>query len=216
MSFVKSLSAVAVIGAAASAASAAIVPSWRVNPISSAAIAARPDLANAISVSLMVELTGGSLFNVAGVNVQTTGALAGASIVQVDTLFGANDFRPSAALIGFAPAVEFDSYVHTTDANATPAVPGKYQGTGAAELRSTSAFNVSWGATPNTGGSGLLEIARITFLGAVPGFTAVPGEVRDNLNPNAAVALPPIPVAVPEPTMGLALAGLGLLALRRK
>lgn len=218
MSFVKSLSAVVVLGAAASAATAGITPSWRVNPISAAAIAADPRLNGAISVSLLVNLSGASLFNVAGLII-TQGDLPGAEFIQVDTLFGPNDFRPSAALIGFAPAVEFDTYVHTTNDAQSPAIPGPYVATGAAVLRSSTSFDVAWGALPNTGplNGQNLEIARLTFRNVVPGFTPVRGEVRAGDDPNTAVFLPPIPVAVPEPTtLGLAALGLGLISLRRR
>lgn len=218
MSFVKSLSAVVVLGAAASAATAGITPSWRVNPISAAAIAADPRLDGAISVSLLVDLSGASLFNVAGMTI-TQADLPGAEIIQVNTLFGPNDFRPTAALIGFAPAVEFDTYVHTTSATQNPAIPGPYTATGAAVLQSSTAFDVAWGATPGTGplnGQGL-EIARLTFRNVVPGFTPVRGEVRAEDATGVAVPLPPIPVAVPEPTtLGLAALGLGLISLRRR
>lgn len=212
MSLSKSLTAVAVLGAAASAASAAIIPSWRVNTITPAAITANPALANAKSVSLMVELTGGSLFNVAGLDL--------ASLLPGVTYFNqagfGSDTRPNSGLFPIFPDLEFDSYVATTTAQA-PAVPGKLNGTGAADVGGTG-FNVAWGATPNTGGTGLLEIARITMFGAEDGTTAIPlsnGLVADSLNPNANIAIPPIPVAIPEP-MSFALAGLGLLALRRK
>jgi hypothetical protein len=210
------LASALVLAAATSAASAAIIPSWRINPISPAAITANPQLANAMSVSLMVELTGGSLFNVGGLDL--------ASVLPGVTFFNqanfGSDTRPNPSLFPLFPDVEFDSYVATTGSQA-PAVPGKLNGIGAADV-GQSGFNVAWGATPNTGGTGLLEIARITMLGGTgsAGVSSIPlsnGLVADSLNPNVNVALPPIPnpFVIPEP-MSFALAGLGLLALRRK
>ena len=46
-----------------------VVPSWRVNPFTLAALPANPELHGASSVSLVVTLTGNSLFNVAGMRI---------------------------------------------------------------------------------------------------------------------------------------------------
>jgi hypothetical protein len=210
MSLVKSLSAVTALGLAATAANAGISAAWveRTGP-------AQP--AGARTFSLVVSLTGSSLFNVAGFKLDQTD-LPGMEVVQVDTILGPNDFKPTAGLITLTPAVEFDTYVTNTDGT-NPSIPGKYIGTGAAELRSTTAFNVAWGATPNTGpaGGANLEIARISLRNVLNGFTPVQGEVRSSDDPNTAVPLPPIPVAIPEPaTLGLAAIGLGLVSLRRR
>lgn len=204
------------LAAAASGADAAIIPSWRVNPIGPSAITVHPQLANALSVSLMVELTGGSLFNVAGLDL---GSLMPGMTFFNQPGFGL-DSRPNSGLFPIFPDLEFDSYVATTTSQA-PAIPGKLNGTGAADV-GQSGFNVAWGATPNTGGTGLLEIARITMLGGNSVVTTVPiplanGLIADSLNPNVNAALPPLPVPViiPEP-LGFATAGFAFFVLRRK
>ncbi|MDW8261790.1 MAG: hypothetical protein RMJ35_04625 [Phycisphaerales bacterium] len=239
MSLSKSLTAVAVIGAAASAANAAIIPFWRVNPIPSSAIANSGGLltANSISVSLMVELTGNSLFNVAGLdltsNINGDPVLPGAVFFQRSGGGASNTQPPSQDDIDNSPGgvLAFDTYVCTADPALAAAVPGRLNGTGAGQigsptLQTTGAnrtaldFNVAWGSLPNTGSPGIFEIARITFAsGVFPGSTPIPfakGRVSENTNPTQFVAFPPIPVAIPEPTVGFALAGLGLLAMRRK
>lgn len=211
----KSLCVLAGISACASTASAAIVPFWRVNPITPAALAASPQLANAISVSLMVELTGGSLFNVAGLDLSGIPLLSG---VQYYNHFLGADTIPTNALFPIFPDLEFDSYVATTAAySQQPSIPGRLNGTGAAQVGTDGQYNVAWGATPNTGGTGSIEIARVTMLGFFPQISIpIPitnGLVADGLNPNVNVPLPPLPL--PEP-MSFAIAGLGVLALRRK
>lgn len=229
MRFSKSIAALVVIGAA-SAASAAIIPSWRINPISPAAVTANPALAGAVSVSLMVELTDGSLFNVAGLDLDQIFEDASGGSYQpnyFNQAFGSANNKPNPGLVALFPDLAFDSYVATTNDASAAATPGRLNGTGAAQV-GDGAFNVAWGATPNTGGSGAgpLEIARITWLassGLVAGInTPVPGPgsqpVRGRVSGDSGgpVALPPIPVGIPEPTMGIALAGLALLAVRRK
>lgn len=222
MSLIKSLSAVVVIGAAASAASAAIIPSWRINPISSAAVTANPSLAGAVSVSLLVELTGGSLFNVAGLDLDPLFAGPGYAPNYFNSGFGTDNSPPNPALVGLFPDLAFDSFVATTSAQGA-SIAGRLNGVGSAQV-GQGGFNVAWGAAPNTGGTGVFEVARITWLASsgvvAGGSTPVPltptARGRVSAEAGGPVALPPIPVSIPEPTMGIALAGLGLLALRRK
>lgn len=209
MQTIKSIAATVLAAACASTASAAIIPSWRVNTISPAAIAASPQLANAVSVSLMVELTNGSLFNAAGLDLAPL--LFGVTFYN-QSVFG-SDTAPNPLLFPIFPDLEFDSYVGTTTSQA-PAVPGKLNGTGAAQVGTGGQFNVAWGATPNTGGSGPREIARIT-VDYLPPFVFIPmmnGLVIDSLNPNTFVPLPPI--IIPEPACVAAL-GLAVVLKRR-
>lgn len=202
MSLVKSLSALAVLGVAASAANAGISARW----VTIQGATNQP--AGATTYSLVVDLTGSSLFNVAGLQAILP---AGSSYFN-QVPFG-TDTKPSAALIAVFPDLAFDTYVSTTNDAQAPAIPGRYVGPGAAIVGAGQEFNVAWGATPNTGPTGGtgLEIARLTVLGG--GAPAVNGEVRSSDDPNTAVAIPPIP----EPaTLGLAALGLGLVSLRRR
>ena len=204
MSLVKSLSALAVLGVAASAANAGISARWQ---IIGPGAANQP--AGVTTYSLVVDLTGSSLFNVAGL--QAT--LPAGSTYHQDAL--GSTTTPNPAFIALFPSLAYDTYVGTTAGFAqAPAVPGKYVGPGAAVVGEGQEFNVSWGATPNTGPTGGqgLEIARLSVLGGgVP--NVVGGEVRSSDAPNTAVPIP----AIPEPaTLGLAAIGLGLVSLRRR
>lgn len=206
------------VGAAAVTAQAAIIPSWRINPISSGAIIASPSLGSAISVSLMVELTDGSLFNAAGLDLTPVIGINGVQYYN-HPAFG-TDTTPPVGGPPIFPDLQFDSYVGTTSGSSQPpSIPGKLNGIGPAQVGSGGQFNVAWVANPNTGGTGPREIARITVLNAVFASIDVPlsrGFVADSLNPNTNIPLPPIPiVAIPEP-LGLSLVCLGAMALRRR
>jgi hypothetical protein len=221
MSLVKSLTAAVVLGAAASAATAAIVPTWRVNNIPTAATNADPNLNGAISVSLMVTLSGGSQYNVSGLNINQS-TFGGAPFTVYNTpgaQFG-SDNAPNPAFFAIFPQVEYDTYVTTTNgaAGSSAAIPGTYSGAPGPAVFGPDRVDVAWGATPNTGSNGTFEIARVTLKGPfIPGSTPVSGEVRDSLNPNTAVPVPAFPFAIPEPTtLGLAALGLGLMGLRRR
>lgn len=194
---------------------AAIIPSWRINPIPIPPPS--PDLANAFSVSLMVELTGGSLFNVAGLDLNEVFSRPYIDFYN-QTPFG-SDTPPNSGLFPIFPDLAYDTYVGTTT-NQAPSVPGGNPQP--ASVGQDGKFRVAWGATPNTGGLGPREIARITIIDGGPaiGLTSVPitaGLVTDSLNPNTHVPLPPIPTPaafVPEPGM-LALIAPLVLILRR-
>lgn len=214
MSLVKSLSAVVVLGAAASAASAGITPRW-VDVTPASYPAGVP--AGARSFSLVVDLSGASLFNVAGLRLDQTD-LPGVTFYNDG--FG-SDTTPNPAFLPVFPSLAFDTYVGTTAGFAqAPSVPGRYEGAGGAIVGQNGEVNVAWGATPSTGPAGGqgLEIARLTLVGPlVAGETPVRGEVRASDATGVAVPLPPLPVAIPEPaTLGLAAIGLGLVSLRRR
>lgn len=199
---------VATLLTAVSTADAAISSRWRRNAITPAAIAARPQLAGAVSVSLVVTLTGGSLFNGAALSFS-------AKDVEVNGFFNQSPFgsdaAPSPALFSLFPDLEFDTYVSTTDGQ-TPAIFGRLTGSGPALLGTTAGpfgpqeMNVAWAATPNTGPTGGvdLEIARVTYFATsfyTTEFTVpVSGYVYDSINPNTNIFVPPFPnFQVPEP-----------------
>lgn len=206
----------AAVAAAASSASAAIVPSWRGNPISAAAIANDPALRGAVSISLMVTLSGASQFNVAGLDFSPV--LSGSGGTVYNNPFGGST-APSTALLAVFPALEYDTYVTGPDRAGAISTPGKYSGAGTADFGPGGSFNVAWGATPNSGSPGIFEIARLTFLNLAPlgGPIPVNGEVRSSDAPNTPVPVPSIPAEIiPEPTtLGIAACMAGALFLRR-
>jgi hypothetical protein len=173
----------------------------------------------------LVELTGGSLFNVAGLNLDdgVTGALPGARFYQ-NLHPGCSDIA-APMQIGpqpLPPAAVADTYVRgpATDVPVTAFGP-----IGNFNLQVSSGFNaigerfnVSWGSTPNSGGNGIFEIAHMTIVNAQPGFTPITlqfGRVRDSINPNVDVSIPPIPVTIPEPASYLVLCTIALHRRRR-
>jgi hypothetical protein len=208
--------------AVSTSAVAAIVPSWRVNTISASATAADPDLIGAHCVSLMVTLSGGSQYNVSGLNISplTFGGLP-VSIYNTPAGEFGSDFAPNPAFFAIFPQVEYDTYVTTTNgaSGSAAAVPGTYSGAPGPAVFGPDRFDVSWGATPNTGTTGTFEIARITFRGlanTIQPNVIVPGEVRSSDQPNVAVPLPPIPLPIPEPAeLGVAVL-LGSVMMRRR
>lgn len=191
---------------------AGITPSWRINPITPGAIALEPRLIGALSLSLMVELDGGSLFNFGGLDLNQQ--LPGARYFQHPS--GTTAQPPP---LWLPPDVGFDTYVSTTNPDQWAAVPGPLNGVGAAQIGDVG-FNIAWGATPNTGGVGPREIARITFLASNGFSVAAPGQgvtlpldqglVADSINPNTLIALPPLPIVVPEPAAVLSVGALML------
>lgn len=178
---------------------AAVIPSWRENPLSAAAFAVNPILGGSYSVSLMVELSGGSTFNVAGLDLTDT--LPGAGYFNP---WNFDPYPPNLDWFPFPPSLYpdllYDTYVKTTVGQpGVPAVPGRFRGPGV-PLVGNGGFNVAWGAIPNTGGEGLFEIARITVMG-VGGqpivLTPVDGALVDAAG--LRTPLPPMPFPVPEP-----------------
>lgn len=192
-----------------------IIPSWRVNTIPLAASLQLPP--GAISLSLVVELTGGSLFNTAGLDLSTLFP----SVEYYNDPFGQDLGRPIVGIIPNPPETAFDTYVCvSTDPNTLAVNGGRLNGAGAGVVGFNGELNIIWSAAPNTGGTGLLEIARLTMTDVVLGSTEIPveyGFVRDNLNPSVNVPLPPIPVAaVPEPALaGATICGIALCRRRR-
>jgi hypothetical protein len=201
---------------------AAITPSWRVNPITPAAIQFNPVLANACSLSLVVSLTGESLFSVAGLRIDQVD-LPGAQYFQ-QVPFG-SDTLPGWFDPNLFPDFPYDTHVFTTQSRfgQPPGVPGRYVGVGVALVGRDGVFNAAWGAMPATGpfGGTNLEIARITFLNAGPiSQLTMPvlGEVRSSDEPNVAIPIPPMPLPaafVPEPASGFFLAASMAICARR-
>lgn len=196
------------------AASSEIIPHWHVEPISAAAIQENPALADATNVRLLVTLTGTSLFNVAGFD------------WDQHTYPGARFFNHPAGgdtgplWIPIYPALAYDTSVSTTNPAQAPSVPGGYLGPGPPNIGFNGDLNVAWGATPNTGPAGGVDlmIMNVTFLNGGPlVLVDVTGEVRSGDAPNVITPLPPMPVpagAVPEPAVALPLCLIGV-ALRR-
>jgi hypothetical protein len=160
MSRLSLIASLCIIGSITSSADAALRWSLRNNPITSPTMPA-----GAQSYSLMVEfLTPGELFNTASLKMTLP---AGSSFYN--NLFG-SDTTPNPALVAAFPDLAYDTYVATTAGFAqAPSIPGRAGDPGAAIVGQGQNFDVSWGATPNTGGTGELEIARFTWTGG-PGF----------------------------------------------
>lgn len=210
-----------VLAASAPGAMAGISTRWRQNPIPQAAINDDPRLAIAASWSLLVDLTGTSLFNVGGLHLQITSSHA----MFYNHVLG-GDVPANPLVLSMFPSLEFDSYVSTTVGFAqAPSIPGRYIGPGAPLVGVDREFNAAWGATPNTGplhGTGL-EIARFTmvFDHFATAFYTVNGEVRSSDDPNTAVTfrfLGPIPIVptTPEPTAAAGVLALAITAAVRR
>src|SRR5262245_41029033 len=126
----------------AAPASAAIIPSWRINPINQDAITNSGGLLqNALSISLMVELTGGSMFNVAALGIDGLFNFGSGQPAQwryyQRVTGGSNVDFPDPSEFATTPALEFDTYVCTAasvSGDAPAAVPGRLNGTGGAQI----------------------------------------------------------------------------------
>lgn len=200
---------------AATSSPAAIIPSWRVNPITPSAITSSGGLLNnAVSVSLMVELTGGSLLSGGGIDLTyrpdlrfyqwrrfgddaldppTPDDISQFPNAAFDTLSRVNIIGP---LSGGGPALRANTDLHPTSG----------------DDRTGRLLNIAWGTTA-VGGAGLLEVLRFTVFQADLGMTEpIPlqyGFVRDSQG--AIIGLPPAPFGFPEP--GAAIAATGTLAI---
>jgi hypothetical protein len=151
----------AVVFLLASSARAALTISLQEIPITPAAIANDPNLANFVCVDLVVNNSPPNAFNVAGM---ITEPITPGFFYQHP--FGGLT-RPSPALVNLFPAVGFDSYI-TTPAEilfgTTPDSPGGYTGTQGTRM-TDSQLNVVWGSPPPPQVFGEFHIARITFNG---------------------------------------------------
>jgi hypothetical protein len=187
---------------------AAVIPTWRVNSITAAATNADPLLAGAVSVSLLITLSSGSQFNVAGLDLH---GLTSQGVRLYNA--GSGGEPPDPSQIPPNPHYEFDTYV--TSPTRRSVVTFAYTGQHAAEF-GPERFNAAWGTIPADGSDGLHEIARVTLIGPlIPGVTSVAGGVRSNDEPNVGVAVPALPFAiVPEPMMGGAWVAVALACLR--
>jgi hypothetical protein len=199
------------VGLSVSGSSAGITPRWVViGP------GAPNQPAGVTTLSLVVDLTGSSLFNVANLKLTLP---PGQTFYQNGV---GSDTYPGPNLVTIFPALAYDTYVSTTLGFAqAPAIPGRAFDPGPANVGNTPPgdnrdFDVAWGATPNTGplnGTGL-EIARISFFGV--GFPSYDprSAVFSSDDPNTPVF---IPDPIPEPATALAAAcGLGLVLMRRR
>lgn len=210
----RSLIAFATVAVWSATVLAAITPSWKVNSITPEAVALEPRLAGAVSVSLWVELDGGSQFYAAGVDL--TPLVPGAEYYNAPN-WNLN-FPPHLWEPLPSPPTLFDTYIAGGSSHQNVSVAGRLNGNGQAVI-GTGGFNVAWGV-PASGGTEPIEIARITFLGSNGFAIAPPGQgipipissglVLDDLNPNQSVALPPLPIVVPEPTAALSVLALTL------
>lgn len=202
----------------AAAVPAAVTPSWRVNTINLPPILEFPELANARSISLMVEVTGNSTFAGGGIEIPVS---------YLDLYqwrrFG-NDAmdRPTAAEIGQFPTAFYDT-------SSTPAIVGPLNGSGPPLLGTTNLqpssgdhrfgtlVNISWAPLSQ---SGFFEVFTMTVGGTKADSTPVPiefGNVRDGLAPTHRIGLPPIPIAMQFPEAAIAgYIGFSALALLQR
>jgi hypothetical protein len=181
--------------AAAGPSFAAIVPSWRVSPIHPVAHNADTNLVGAVSVSLMVSLSGGSKFSLASLRFDQSTFGGPFTVYNTPAAQFGSDHAPSPAFIPIFPQVEFDSYITTPLGAGGPAAF-----TVNAPIIGPDRFEVEWGASPPAGVDGTYEIARLTLRGPfVFGSTPLVGAVRDDLNPGLAIPVPNFPFAIPEP-----------------
>jgi hypothetical protein len=206
----------AVLGLAASTASAAITATWVRNTITPAAITNDPLLANMQSWSLNVTTDG----NWASAGLE---AILPAGSTFYNPALGGNT-RPNPAIVAAFPSIEFDTYVSApadTGSGGAPAILGFFpEAPGTGDFGGTSGrFSVSWGDLVEDA-PGTYQIARLTFpLGVIPNVRNLdpdPNQVNPSrtsqVNPASDVVIPDIP----EPaSLGL-VAAAGLLGLRRR
>lgn len=244
MSFFKSLSAVAVLAAATSAANAAITLNWVAIPIpadastvGNATINGKLPAGAWNSYELRATITEGDRFG--GGALRATAATGGFyrhTIVDPDEIEPAINFDLTRLLPGVAsnPARGLSTGVAypgnptgtsilgalradgTQGPSSESVAPNGVDGTSAAD----NLVSLVWGnAAPSVQpGDGTFAIARLTFLGdTVPaiGQGSVANRILGAGGTGPGVPIPQIP-PIPEPTMGFALAGLGLLGLRRR
>ncbi len=200
------IGAVAVVATCAAGARGAIHFNFTANPISAAAIAQDPALANMQSWDL---------------NAITDGDWASAGVLMTlpagmnfyNHAFGGNT-RPSPALIAVFPGLEFDTYVSSpadTGASGAPAILGGYPEGDPMSL-SGNVISVSWGdLVPDAPGT--FRIMRFTWpQGILPDLLQGPpnGSRTSQVNPDSTVL-----IFVPEPaTLGLGAAAAMLLLTR--
>ena len=212
------IASVAACSAVATSASAAITAFWQQNPITPAAIAASPVLANSQSWSLHVTTDG-------------DWASAGMRAVLPSGTFFNHGFggntRPNPNLVSAAAGLPYDTYVSgpgdsgdPDDPNNNP--PGLLGGhpAGSTQSLSGATFSASWfNLTPDPGGT--YEIARLTFPNNVLPQIFWEGNPPSLPNSSSTSQVNPdsftiIPQIIPEPaSLGL-LAAVGLLAVRRR
>jgi hypothetical protein len=208
MHLIKSIAAAATaIGISASVAAAAIQPRF---VIIGPGVPGQP--AGVTTYSVVVDLSGISLFNVA--NMLAT-LPPGSTFYQAP--FG-SDTAPNPAIVAVFPETAYDTYVSTTLGFAqAPAIPGRAFEPGPANVGNqppgdNRTFDVAWGATPNSGppmGQGL-EIARLSVIGGGVPQIDVRSAVFSSDRPNDPVYF------VPEPGAAVVGAIAGAFAMLRR
>ncbi len=202
----------AVLGLAATTASAAITVSWAPVTISAAAIAQDPALANMQTYDLVATTDG----DWASAGLRAT-LPAGQNFYN--HAFGGNT-KPNPALVPAFAGLAFDTYVSgpgDTGAAGAPAILGGFP-EGDPVSMAGNHLSVSWGdLVPDAPGT--YQIARLTFpRGVLPDILnndpqTVPNPSRTSqVNPDSTVFIPDIP----EPTTLGLVAAAGLMALRRR
>jgi hypothetical protein len=195
------------------AANAAIVPSWQVNPISTAAISDDPRLAGAISLNLRISIVSTLDWNSAGLSFRLA-----PGFTFYNHVFGGDVFDSSITGPSIFPSLAYDTAVNGT-------ILGTFDPTHTLDVGSQF-INVRWRGPVLNGSSEV--IARFTLLGGptATGSSPVFGDVRATLDPGTPIALPPLPIAaangsplslpLPEPNLAIALIGIGLLGHRQR
>lgn len=140
------------------------------NPISAAAIAADPELANMRSISLVVHISGSGHWFAAGIRAFLS---PGHSFYQVPAARGGGNMHPDPSLFATFPELEFDTYVSSARNQAGQNPPSLLGGFpegdptsfGGANDPIPGIFSVSWGDAFATSGPGpgTYEIVRWTI-----------------------------------------------------
>lgn len=266
MSFFKSLSAVAVLAAATSAANAAVTLAWTddtatipatAQSVGNASVNGKLPPGQWYRYSLRVTLSGGDQFGGGRLRADLgeNGSFYRQTILEdildpdgepigtqpanqkANRLFAAGDASGPAASTSFGVAYPPTNTTEVSvlgnlnadgsegDANSV-VLPNGLNGT--ADNTDDSLISIVWGLAPTpTANAGTYIVARLTTnvplsLVQLPGtedILSAASSVNTIVGgaPGARVDMPGLFVApIPEPTMGFALAGLGLLGLRRR